>query len=374
MEQTAGIWLPLLLTALVLALDHAEGTRPQFVGVLTAMPLIAAALSTPTATALVSAGVLAAAFLAGFDMRDDDGAVVALTYPQLVRLAFILGAGLLAVGVAVTRRRLERRMSRLAGVADAAQKAILRPLPPSVGDVTCATVYLSATSEASVGGDLVEVLDTPHGLRAVVGDVRGSGVDAVRLAGHVLGAFRELAFSEPDLVALVAGLDRAVRRDAGPEDFVTVLVVQLDPESRVSIVTCGHPAPYVVHPDRRTALELETQPAPPLGLLTEPPGIAHATLAAGDRLVLVTDGLLEARRRCRRWAVRERAGTGPVFLPAEEVLTARLARGPLQAGLAGLVADVHRWTRGQIRDDLAVLVLEPRDPVGSVPARPAYRR
>jgi phosphoserine phosphatase RsbU/P len=373
LEQTAGVWLPLLLTALVLGLDVAEGRRPQFIGVLAAMPLVAAALATPWVTAAVSAAVLAAAFAAGFVMHDDAGEAVAVTAPQLVRLGFILAAGLLAVGIAVTRRRLDRRMARLAGVADAAQKAILRPLPPSLGDVTCATIYLSATSEASVGGDLIEVLDTSHGIRAVVGDVRGSGLDAVRLAGLVLGAFRELAWSEPDVATVVVGLDRAVRRDTGPEDFVTVLVVELDPAGRLTIVTCGHPGPYVVNPDRTDALELTTLPSPPLGLLSEPPDATYATLAPGDRLVLVTDGLLEARRPRRRWPGRQRTSDGPRFLAAERLLADRLARGPLEAGLAGLVADVHRWTRGEIRDDLAVLVLEPRTSaaVGDGPAAPA---
>jgi sigma-B regulation protein RsbU (phosphoserine phosphatase) len=51
-------------------------------------------------------------------------------------------------------------------------------------------MYHSAAEQAAVGGDLYEVLDSPWGVRLLVGDVRGKGLDAVRLANRVLGCFR----------------------------------------------------------------------------------------------------------------------------------------------------------------------------------------
>jgi hypothetical protein len=55
-------------------------------------------------------------------------------------------------------------------------------------------------------------------VRLLVGDVRGKGLDAVRLAGVVLGSFRDAAQNRPDLSQVTAALDRSVTRAIGPED------------------------------------------------------------------------------------------------------------------------------------------------------------
>lgn len=351
-SHPAGVWAPLLIALLLVLFDAYEGVRPQYVGVLTAMPLLAAALTRPLLVSLVGAVVTAMAFTLGF-YQEDMGQVAALTEPQLTRLGFIVAATVLGVVVARARQQGTDRMRRLGAVADAAQQAILRPLPAMVGPFHCATTYLSATTEASIGGDLVEVLATPYGVRVIVGDVRGKGMDAVRLAGRVLGSFREVAHTIGDLPSLARSLDRAVRRDAGPEDFVTAVLIELDGAGRMTICDCGHPPPYVVTPTGSPAVEVETSPEPPLGLLGRSVRTTTRTLSRTERLVVVTDGLLEARRPRRFWD-----RSSGLFFPAEEALGASLGVGPLQAGLKQVVTRVDRWTRGQLRDDLAVLVLQ----------------
>jgi hypothetical protein len=57
--------------------------------------------------------------------------------------------------------------------------------------------------------------------------VRGKGLDAVRLAGVVLGSFRDAAQDRADLRQVAAALDRSVTRAIGPEDFVTAVLVQV---------------------------------------------------------------------------------------------------------------------------------------------------
>jgi sigma-B regulation protein RsbU (phosphoserine phosphatase) len=49
---------------------------------------------------------------------------------------------------------------------------------------------LSATEDALVGGDFYEVVVTRHGLRVLVGDLKGKGLEAVQLAALVLAGFR----------------------------------------------------------------------------------------------------------------------------------------------------------------------------------------
>ena len=61
-----------------------------------------------------------------------------------------------------------------------------------------------------------------YGVRMIIGDVRGKGLEAVRLASIVLGSYRHVAYERADLRTIVADLDRAVARSVGDEDFVTV--------------------------------------------------------------------------------------------------------------------------------------------------------
>lgn len=66
-----------------------------------------------------------------------------------------------------------------------------------------------------IGGDLYVVQDTPHGVRVMVGDVRGKGLGAVSAVCADLGAFRYAADEAEDLPGLVTALERALLREGG---------------------------------------------------------------------------------------------------------------------------------------------------------------
>jgi serine phosphatase RsbU (regulator of sigma subunit) len=201
---------------------------------------------------------------------------------------------------------------------------------------------VSASAAADIGGDLYEALDTPFGVRMVIGDVRGKGIDAVRLASLVLGAFRLVAFERPDLGSIVADLDRAVARSVGEEDFVTAAFVE-ERGGTLTVVNCGHPAPLLLRRGRVIALE-PPRSAPPLGFAPDAPArVEH--LEPGDRLLLYTDGLAEARR----------AGE---FFPTAERAWALLGHGTVEHGLSSLETALAEWVRGQFDDDIALLLLE----------------
>jgi serine phosphatase RsbU (regulator of sigma subunit) len=355
-NHLVGVVLPVMVTIIVLGFDVLEGPESQYIGLVAAMPLLAASLTGPLRTGFVGLVVTVSAVLAGFLQETDAETLTATTQAQHVRVGFIALVSLVAVRVSVHRIRRLRQVRRLSAVADAAQQAILRPLPPVVGNVRCASTYVSATYQAQIGGDLVEVLDTRFGTRALVGDVRGKGMDAVRLAGLVLGSFREQAWTAPDLATLAGALDSAVRRAAGPEDFVTAALVEVHEDGTVDVVSCGHPAPFVTGGSLiGPAALIEVEPEPPLGLLESLPTATTFELDDNQRLVLVTDGLLEARRP-KRW-FDSRSGE---FLPAATVLGRHLARGDLRHGLREVVGDVQRWSHGRLGDDMAVLALEHR--------------
>ncbi|MGQ7295832.1 PP2C family protein-serine/threonine phosphatase [Quadrisphaera sp. KR29] len=349
---------PVLLGLVFVLLDwYQGGPGVQYPGTLVAVPLLAAALGGPFTTA--GAGVVALVLAHGLTVleavRTPD--FEPLGRAAVTRLAIIAVVTVIAVVAAWHRSSQERSASQVAAVADAAQLAILEPPPRRIGGLRCASTYRSATQLARIGGDLVAVVETRQGVRALVGDVQGKGLDAVRLAGYVLGSFRERAHDDLSLDQLAAALDSTVQRASlGQGVFVTAALVQVDGATGAfEAVSCGHPAPYVLSPGTARAVPLDVEPGPPLGLLelSGAPPVLRCRLERGQRMVLVTDGLLEARRP----RPLSRRPTGP-FLDAEALLAAELASGSLADGLDGVVRGAARWSRGRLRDDLAVLVLE----------------
>ncbi|HEY7224908.1 MAG TPA: PP2C family protein-serine/threonine phosphatase [Micromonosporaceae bacterium] len=261
-------------------------------------------------------------------------------------LATVVGLALsttVAVAVSVFRQTQTQRYADLVKLANVAQEAVLRPLGPQVGQFAVAGRYVSASAAADIGGDLYEALDTPFGVRMIIGDVTGKGIDAVRTASVLLGAYRHVAYERSDLRDIVADLDRVVSRSAGDEEFVTAALVE-ERGGTLTVLNCGHPGPLLLRQGRVIALD-PPRTAPPLGLTpTVVPRVEH--LEPGDRLLLYTDGLAEARRSGEFFPTRERAW-------------ALLGHGTVEHGLASLESALVEWVpRGQFEDDIALLLLE----------------
>ncbi|MFD3699755.1 PP2C family protein-serine/threonine phosphatase [Streptomyces sp. NPDC058646] len=274
-------------------------------------------------------------------------------------LATVAAVGLLSVVIAWVRRRRDAQLVSVRTVAEAAQLAVLPPVPQRVGRVRCSGLYRAAQRGTLVGGDLYDVRAGPYGVRALVADVQGHGLAAVATVAALLGAFREAVLDDAELVEVAARLDRrlladAVQPPAGaagqPELFVTAVLVEFPPgppgPGLVRIVSCGHPPPLLL--SGTSVRELLVEPGPPLGLGLagpDPSPVAEVRLAPGDRLLLYTDGVTEAR---------DRAGH---FYP----LASRVP--VLSRDAAGLVRAVWRdlaaFSGGGPRDDVALLLLSP---------------
>ncbi|MFJ8631398.1 PP2C family protein-serine/threonine phosphatase [Streptomyces sp. NPDC093568] len=270
--------------------------------------------------------------------------------------------GLLVVSVAcvtisnVMRRRRKHEMDQVRRVSEAAQDVLLRPVSPHLGPLRAASIYLAAESGARIGGDLYEAVQTRYGVRVIVGDVRGKGLPAVHAAAAVLGAFREAAHYEKDLAEVVDHCAAAVRRqraadhdeDYRMECFVTAVVAEVTDESQVQLINRGHPAPLVLREGRVCALDAGV-PMPPLGLEDLMPTLpvapeSHA-FEPGDRLLLYTDGVVEAR---------DDRGE---FFPLPEVMEAVDAATPGQ-----FLDELHQrligHTRDFLKDDVALIVID----------------
>ena len=340
MGHKDDVWTAVAAGALatVAVLDAIVGGS-GFDGLLVVGPVVGSATVSPRRTFFLAvAAVLAAATIAAVHGRLDDAGVI--------RVAGVAAVGAFCVVAAHWRERREGVLQRVTRVAEVAQLAILRPIPTRVGPVSFASRYLSAADQAFIGGDLYEVVPSARGVRVVVGDVRGKGLEAVHLAALVLGTFREAATVEGALAGVAMAVDRAVGSEISLEDFVTAVFVEFRPGGEVELINCGHHPPMRVMP-RAVEYLMPTEFSPPLGLTPDFTAEVH-NLERGDRLLLYTDGLIEARAPDRSF-----------FELAPDTLSS-LRRRSLDAALEALVAEVLRHAGGHLDDDLALLLAEVR--------------
>ncbi|MFE2105194.1 PP2C family protein-serine/threonine phosphatase [Kitasatospora sp. NPDC059463] len=266
---------------------------------------------------------------------------------HLASLITITAATLASTANVVLIAARERELFHVRTVAEAAQRALLRPPPERAGPLRIAVRYVAAAAEARIGGDLYEVADTPYGIRILLGDVQGHGLPAVETAADVLGAFRTAAPTEPDLARLAERLDAALADRPADGRFVTAVLLGVDRDGAAHLVNCGHPHPLL----RRGGRVVELAPArhaPPLGLLALTGGGYRAEPVEphpGDLLLLYTDGVSEAR------------DAADVFYP----LAARLPRLPAASPddlLDALLADLAGWVSPTgLADDAAALAI-----------------
>ncbi|MGA3538745.1 PP2C family protein-serine/threonine phosphatase [Melissospora conviva] len=331
----AGLGAAVVLLAIVLMIDIADGSEGRYTPLMLVAPMLAAALAhwrTVVASGVVALAAIVACLFVQDRVNVTDGVTMA---------GILLATGVSAL-VAHLYQRQSEHLAELSKLASVAQQAVLRPIGPQVGGLAVAARYISSTATAEIGGDLYEAIDTPFGARMIIGDVRGKGLDAVRLASIVLGSYRHVAFERADLRAIVADLDRAVARNVGDEDFVTAALLE-ERGGTLTIVNCGHPAPLLLRRGQVIPLD-PPAPAPPLGFMpVARPRVER--LEPGDRLLLFTDGLGEARREGEFFPIAERAWR-------------LLGHGTVADGLASLEAALVEWVQGHLDDDIALVLLE----------------
>ncbi len=300
-------------------------------------PLIAATAADERRTAVFATAAVALAIAAGWWHH------LTGNLTHWTGVGVVCANSAMAVVVAGMRCRREERLARMTAVAEVAQLALLPPLPPEMTGITIAARYRSATREASVGGDLYEIIPTGYGIRMIIGDVRGKGLDAVLLARYVLSAFRRSAVALPAMEHVAGEVGRAIAPHLGDEDFVTAALAQITTTGKLTIVNCGHHLPLLRHGDDLQPLT-DGKAALPLGLEDDFTAFT-ASWSPGDRLLLYTDGLVESR------------GEHGDFLPEDQIATALLAPDCDQA-LDTLMRAVDRHTGGHVHDDMALLLLE----------------
>ncbi len=302
-------------------------------------PLAAAAVLSARATAAFAAAAVVLVALSGlYNVHWN-------TTQQWVLLLDVVLVGVAAVVIAEVRVRRERRFGHVATIAEVAQRAVLPTLPASAADVRVTARYQSAVEDAVVGGDLYDCSLVGARVRFLVGDVRGKGLAAVEQAARVIRAFRQAAAADTSLPVLARDMDDYLTPFMGDEDFATAVMVDASQHDRVTVLACGHPPPMLIRVGGAAEL-LTVPPRLPLGLGGEDGEVVTVPWGAGDRLLLYTDGLSEARD-----------GEGR-FLPLLDLERTLRATEP-EVALDGVLDHVRRHIEGgQLGDDLAIVLLE----------------
>ncbi|MFJ9012530.1 PP2C family protein-serine/threonine phosphatase [Streptomyces canus] len=346
-------WLPAFYVAGVLVLEPITPVQWPVSFLLIALPVVAAYAHRPVGVAAIAVfAVVFEGVLAGTPCCA--GRMVGYLWDRHYVGAYICTAlvGVLGTIVAVHRTRRERTLATVRSVAETAQRVLLRPVPHRLGQISVEALYLSAAAEARIGGDLYEAVPTAHGVRLLIGDVRGKGLLAVETAATMLGAFREAAYDEPDLAGVAHRVERSMSRRAAQlpgsevgERFVTAVFAEVpDHEPVVRIVNCGHPPPLRLGRGGVTEL-CPTDAALPinLGVLIEDDyHVDVEPFRPGDQLLLYTDGVTETR---------DSTGT---FYPLAERIRPWVTLPPREL-LDHLHQDLLAYSDGSLDDDVAVL-------------------
>jgi sigma-B regulation protein RsbU (phosphoserine phosphatase) len=340
-RQVLALAVFAVITAVALA-QFGVGAALIAVAWLAVGPLLASLVLPPRLTAVLAAW----AVLAGLGLIVSEPRPGGLVSHLLV---LVLLAAFAVVNSAL-RTTAQRRLRQVRAVARVAQSALLRPVPATVTAGRLASRYVSAADEARVGGDLLEVVSGGGSPRWLIGDTRGKGLPAVRLASVAMTSFRD-ACAQPglSLPEIARVVDQSVTRAAGQEDFVTAVFAEYDPRGWLQLVICGHPPPMRLTPEGCLQPLTPAAYATPLGLH---PDIRASTFTVkpGDRLVFYTDGLIEARDPAGR------------YFQLHDSLAA-LRRASLDTAADELLGRLRAHTGRKLDDDVAVLLFEATSPL-----------
>jgi len=198
----------------------------------------------------------------------------------------------LAIGVVMFFRftRVSREQARGAAELEAAREIQQRLVPAQLPEVPGYLLEAAYFPAQEVGGDFYQVLEQPDGAQlVVVGDVSGKGLKAAMTSTLALGALRALSREALGPAAVLTRLNQQLVETA-EGGFITCVCLRLERDGALTFASAGHLAPY------RNCEELRVEQGLPLGIVAAATYADDAMqLEQGDRLTLMSDGVVEAR-------------------------------------------------------------------------------
>ena len=209
-----------------------------------------------------------------------------------VVISVVLGyTGLVVVSIAESRRRLRLELDKaaldteLAAAREIQRLMVPEELRPTPG-YAIESIYRPA---AQVGGDFFQVIPLGGQTLVVVGDVSGKGLSAAMIVSMLIGMLHTISRISRDPAQILVELNNRLyeHKHGG---FVTCLAVRLDPSGSAVLANAGHLPPWL------NGVEIGFAGSLPLCIVASAvPEQVTLEMRPGDRLTLITDGVVEAR-------------------------------------------------------------------------------
>jgi phosphoserine phosphatase RsbU/P len=234
------------------------------------------------------------------------------------------------------------------------QTSILPRTLPSTGNIEVAVRYAPMTA---VAGDLYDFIAVhPDSIGILVADVTGHGVPAALVASMVKIAVSTQTGHHGEPAKIITGLNSILCHEAHGQ-YATAVYVYLDQANRVARYSAAaHPPPLLWRGSTQTLHELN-ETGLLLGVRPDEQYLEReVTMLGGDRLLLYTDGLLEAENAAGQ-------SFGDVVLAPFIEAQQRLKAEPF---VEQLLKEVLAWSRENDRpgqsDDITVVVIDVKEP------------
>ncbi len=243
----------------------------------------------------------------------------------------------------------ERRTAQEMQIARQVQSRLLPQQAPSLTTLECAGKCIQTRA---VGGDYYDFLDLGSGrVGLVLADISGKGMSAALLMANLQANLRsQYALALEDIPRLLRSVNHLFYKNTEDNNYATTFFAVYDDETRrLRYVNCGHNPPFLARANGSVARLTAT--ATVLGLFEEwDCTVAELELAAGDVLVIYTDGISEASPNGEDEFGEERlieAARSHRNCSADEVLEA-------------ILSQVQKFSQGEQADDMTLIVAHGR--------------
>jgi serine phosphatase RsbU (regulator of sigma subunit) len=222
-------------------------------------------------------------------------------------------------------------------------------LPPLTFGCDQAVISGAVVPTYDLGGDSFDYGVDARTARFAVFDAMGHGLEAGLLATVAVAAYRNSRRRGLDLYGCVVSIDEAIRGQFGPDRFVTAVLAELDLASgQLRWCLAGHPPPLLLRRGK-IVKTLESDVGLPLGLGVHAAAATEA-LEPGDKVVLYTDGVVEARSADGEFFGIDRL--------VDLIGRAEVAQNPPPETLRQLVHAILAHQYGQLQDDATAVLVE----------------
>jgi serine phosphatase RsbU (regulator of sigma subunit) len=231
---------------------------------------------------------------------------------------------------------------------DEARRIQRQLMPAAIPQLDGFEIVASWQPAGGVGGDCYDAIAFgPSRVALSIADVEGKGIPAALLMSNLQAAVRAFATASAQPVEIALRVNRVLCGHAGEDRLISFFYCYVDAdEGMLTYVNAGHFPPVLVRADG--TIERLSAGGPVLGVLSDGAYVQERTpIKSGDRLVLYTDGIIEAVNANGEMFSDERL--------IDLVVANRACSAPaLQARLTEAVAG---HTDGRLQDDATLIVM-----------------